>query len=440
MIFQVYADGALLYDSGTLLGSSTTKQVSVDVTGKNELRLVVTIAGDNDWYDHADCANARLQNGAVASNTPPTVAIVAPINNATFITPTNVTLNANAADSDGTIGKVEFYQGAMLLGTVTTSPYNFIWTNVATGNYSLTAKAFDDKGAATTSSVVSITVRNNTAPNVSLTSPAPNAVLTAPANVTLTATAADSDGTISKVEFFSGATLLGTATTTPFTFNWSNISAGSYSLTAKATDNQGAATTSSAINITVNAPVSTGLPVPWQNQDVGAVAVAGTTSFASGVFTLKGSGADIWESNDEFQFVWQPLAADGEIVARVVSVSDSDPWAKAGVMIRSSLASNAPYAMTMVTPSRGAGYQWRYFTNGNTGSHTNDILRAPYWVKLVRQGNSLSGYYSPDGVTWTNVRTEALPNLTGTVYVGLVVTSHNDGTLCTATFDNVVVR
>jgi glucose/arabinose dehydrogenase len=440
VIFQVYADGALLYDSGTMLGSSATKQVNVDVTGKNELRLVVTIAGDNDWYDHADWANARLQNGAVIANAPPTVSLIAPSNNTAFIAPATVTLSANAADSDGTISKVEFYQGATLLGTATTSPYSFAWANVTAGNYSLTAKAFDDKGAAATSSAVSIAVNNNAAPLVSLTSLAPNTVLTAPANVTLTATASDSDGTISKVEFFSGSTVLGSATTAPFSFNWSNIAAGNYSLTAKATDNRGATATSSAINLTVNAPPTTGLPVPWQNQDVGAVGVAGSTGFASGVFTLKGSGADIWESNDGFQFAWQPLSRDGEIVARVVSVGNTDPWAKAGVMIRSSLAANAPYAMTMVTPGRGAGYQWRYFVNGNTGSVTNNSLRVPYWVKLVRQGNSLSGYTSPDGTTWTLVRVEAIPNMPGTVYVGLVVSAHNNGALSTATFDNVIVR
>ncbi len=442
VIFQVYADGALLYDSGTLLGSSTTKQVSVDVTGKNELRLVVTIAGDNDWYDHADWANARLQNGAVTQNTPPTVAIVAPSHNATLLAPATVMISANAADNDGTISKLEFYQGTTLLGIRTTSPYNFTWANVAAGNYSLTAKAFDDKGAATTSSAVSITVNNNAAPSASLTSPTPNAVFTAPANISLTATATDSDGTVSRVEFFSGATLLGTSTTAPFTFNWRNVAAGVYSITAKATDDRGATTTSTIINInvTANPPAPTALPVPWQNQDVGAVGVVGAASFSSGVFTLKGSGADIWESTDGFQFVWQPLSGDGEIVARVVSVSNSDPWAKAGVMIRGSLAANAPYAMTMVTPSRGAGYQWRYFTNGNTGGLSNSSLRAPYWVKLVRQGSNLSGYYSPNGVTWTIVRAEAIPNLLDTVYVGLVVSSHNNGALCTATFDNVVVR
>ena len=93
----------------------------------------------------------------------------------------------------------------------------------------------------------------------------------------------------------------------------------------------------------------------------------------------------------------------------------------------------------MVTPGRGAGYQWRYFPNGNSGSQNNSSS-APTWVRLVRQGNNLSGYTSADGATWTLLRTEVIPDLPGTVYIGLVVTAHNNGTLCTATFDNVTVR
>ncbi len=440
VIFQVYADGTLLYDSGILLGTSATKQVSVDVTGKNELRLFVTTGGDNDWYDHADWANARLLRGTT-TNAPPTVSLIAPANNATFVAPANITLTANASDSDGTISKVEFYQGAIQLGAATTSPYTFTWNNVGPGSYSFAARALDNTGAPTTSNEVKITVTApaNTAPSASLTAPANNAAFAAPANITINANAADSDGTIAKVEFFNGATLLGTDTTAPYSFNWTNVAAGNYALTVKATDNQGAVTTSSAINISVNIP-GNGLPAPWQKQDVGNVGVAGDASFTNGLFTVKGSGADIWDYSDSFHFVWQPLAGNGEIVARVVGVQNTDGWAKAGLMIRGSLAANAPYAMLAATPSRGATFQWRYFVNGNSGSRKDSLLSTPYWVRLVRQGNNLTGYTSKDGVTWNLLQTQTIPNLPGTVYIGLAVTAHNNGALCTATFDNVSVK
>jgi hypothetical protein len=191
-------------------------------------------------------------------NALPTVSISSPASGARFIAPATVTIGANAADVDGTISRIEFYQGTTLLGTDTASPYAFSWTNVPAGSYSITAKAIDDLGGARISAAVAIQVAANQLPTVSLTSPIAGARLTAPATVAFAATATDADGTIAKVDFFSGATLLGTDTTSPFGFSWANVAAGSYSLTARATDDRGGARTSAAIAITVDAgaPVS----------------------------------------------------------------------------------------------------------------------------------------------------------------------------------------
>ena len=193
-------------------------------------------------------------------NNPPTVSITSPANGATYTAPASVTINATASDSDGTVSKVDFYQGATLLGTDTTSPYSYSWTNVAAGSYSLTAKATDNLGAEATSAAVGITVNpaGNVPPTVSITSPANGATFTAPASVTINATASDSDGTVSKVDFYQGATLLGTDTSSPYSYSWTSVAAGSYSLTAKATDNLGAVTTSTAVGITVNPPGGAG--------------------------------------------------------------------------------------------------------------------------------------------------------------------------------------
>ncbi|MGQ7947295.1 Ig-like domain-containing protein [Flavobacterium sp. WC2509] len=97
----------------------------------------------------------------------------------------------------------------------------------------------------------------NLLPTVAVTSPAVNASYVAPANVTITADAADADGSISKVEFFQGATKLGEALTAPYSFDWQNVALGSYAITAKATDNSGAVRTSTTVNITVTAALST---------------------------------------------------------------------------------------------------------------------------------------------------------------------------------------
>ncbi|TGE28474.1 glycosyl hydrolase family 18 protein [Hymenobacter metallicola] len=189
-----------------------------------------------------------------ATNTPPTVSLTSPANNATYAAPASITLTANAADANGTVSKVEFFQGTTKLGEDLTAPYSFSWTGVAAGTYSLTAKATDNAGAATTSAAVTVTVTGgttNTPPTVSLTAPTGGASYTAPASITLTANAADANGTVSKVEFFQGSTKLGEDLTSPYSYSWTGVAAGTYSLTAKATDNAGATTTSAAVSITV---------------------------------------------------------------------------------------------------------------------------------------------------------------------------------------------
>jgi hypothetical protein len=197
---------------------------------------------------------------ATTSNVAPTVNITAPANATTYVAPATVNLTASTSDSDGTVAKVDFYAGTTLVGTATTAPYARTWSNVAAGTYSITAVATDNGGATTRSAPVSVTVNAsssaNVAPTVSLTAPASGTTYVAPATVYLTASANDSDGTVSKVDFYAGATLVGSTTKAPYAGTWSNVAAGSYSMTVVATDNSGAATRSAAVSITVNAGTS----------------------------------------------------------------------------------------------------------------------------------------------------------------------------------------
>ncbi len=214
-------------------------------------------------YDNAGgTKTSAVVTVVVTANVPPTVAITAPANNASYTAPATINIAASASDSDGFVAKVDFYQGATKIGTDTTAPYAFTWSSVAGGTYSVTAKATDDKGSVTTSSA--ITVKVNKPPTVTLTAPANNAVLVAPANVTLQATASDSDGSVTKVEFYRNGTLLGADTTSPYSYLWNNAPTGTHTLTAKATDNLGAITTSAAVTVNVNAnqPPSVALTSP----------------------------------------------------------------------------------------------------------------------------------------------------------------------------------
>jgi ferredoxin-NADP reductase len=195
----------------------------------------------------------------VLTNAFPTTSITSPANNTTYsIAPANVTINATATDSDGTISKVEFYRGTTKLGEDATSPYSFLWSSAPAGTYSLTVKAIDNLGGITTSSAISIKV-GNALPTSSITSPANNTTIeTAPATITINATASDSDGSIKKVEFFQGTIKLGEDLTSPYSYTWSGVVAGTYSLTVKATDNLDAVGSASAI---VKVIVGNKLPV-----------------------------------------------------------------------------------------------------------------------------------------------------------------------------------
>ena len=388
-IYQAVVKQSNAWQTLTFTYASTpdgsTSDASVD-------RLVFLFAPNSSTGDVYYFDNLRSLNktGTAPTNVAPTVSLTSPTNGATFTAPASITLSANAADSDGTVAKVDFYNGTTLLNSDTSSPYSYSWTGVAAGTYSITAKATDNAGAVTTTAAVSITVsaaptgqaipgtieaesysamfgiqteattdiggglnvgyidagdymdyavnvaaagsyivgfrvasavgggqlelRNsagtalgsvavgntggwqvwttvnatvtltagaqtlrvyaptagsnlnwlsftaagNTPPTVSLTSPASGASFTAPASITISANAADANGTVSSVAFYNGATLLNTDTSAPYSYTWTGVAAGSYSLTAKAADNAGAVTTSVAVSVTVSsAPAGT---------------------------------------------------------------------------------------------------------------------------------------------------------------------------------------
>lgn len=186
-------------------------------------------------------------------NVAPTVSLTQPAAGALFYAPATVNLAASAAD-DVSVATVEFFNGATKLGEDTTAPYTYAWTGVAQGTYSVTARATDGAGKSTTSAPVSVTVRPpNAPPSVAITSPANGAVFGFWATITINASASDSDGTVTKVEFFrnDGATKLGEDLTAPYSYQWRMAPSGTHILRAKATDNQGAITTSAPVSIRV---------------------------------------------------------------------------------------------------------------------------------------------------------------------------------------------
>jgi hypothetical protein len=199
-----------------------------------------------------DFGNVTLQAVTLVANSggniPPTVGIINPANGTVLTAPASFTVSATAGDTDGTVANVEFFNGITSLGIDASDPYSAAVNNLTAGTYSLTAVATDNLGAKATNSV-SITV--NALPTAILLTPTNGQVFIAPANITLTASASDSDGSVTNVEFYNATTRLGSDATSPYTFAWNNVAAGNYTLTVKATDNHGAVVTSTPVNISV---------------------------------------------------------------------------------------------------------------------------------------------------------------------------------------------
>jgi regulation of enolase protein 1 (concanavalin A-like superfamily)/phosphatidylserine/phosphatidylglycerophosphate/cardiolipin synthase-like enzyme len=206
----------------------------------------------------------------------------------------------------------------------------------------------------------------------------------------------------------------------------------------------GVLNTSTFDNVTVSAGGGGGgsLPPPWLNQDIGSTGAPGASAFANGTFTVSGAGADIFGTADAFQFAYQPFSGDGTIVARVTAEQNTDPNAKAGIMIRKSLTATSPHVILDVRPDGTVEFMQRSL-DGSQGGMTQFVdsttLAFPAWLCLYRtQGSNVSAYVSQDGITW-NFLAALGSSFWGTSSAGLVVTSHATGVLNTSTFDNVSV-
>jgi len=165
----------------------------------------------------------------------------------------------------------------------------------------------------------------------------------------------------------------------------------------------------------------------------------------TGTYTMTGSGTDIWDVSgigtgyhDEFHFAYKTLTGSGSIVARVVSVENTNGWAKAGVMIRETLDADSKHAMAVVTPLQGVSFQRRNDTGGTSAADTTGGISAPHWVKIERDlSGNFAAYQSTNGSNWQMVGLPDNISMTSNVYIGLAVTSHDAALTCQAVFSNV---
>jgi len=169
---------------------------------------------------------------------------------------------------------------------------------------------------------------------------------------------------------------------------------------------------------------------------------------ADGNITMGAAGYDIWNDRDEFRYAYKTLNGDGSITARINSAEEADVWTKAGVMIRDGLTDSAMNCYAFVTPNGRVGVQFRTATAANTTSTRSESpgdITLPFWVRLTRQGNTITGERSSDGVTWGPMTRSTQPDaptseeffMSTDIKIGLAVTSHNSGTNTVAEFSDV---
>jgi hypothetical protein len=270
------------------------------------------------------------------------------------------------------------------------------------------------------------------APTIALVSPSSGATYAAPASISLAANVGTNGHSITKVQFYNGSTLLGEASAAPYSFNWSAVAAGSYTVVAKLVYDAGSVLASLPANVTV-----TGLPAPWQTMDIGNVVSTGSASITGNVYTVQGAG-NIGGSSDSFRFLYQPLTGDGEIKAQIVSVQTTGNNGDIGPMIRESLTSGSKNVFMGISPNGGLHWQRRTSTaKGTSTSKAGSGTPPNIWARVVRKSNTLSGYTSTDGTNWNLVSSTSLSMATN-IYVGLAVASGSTN-LNSSVFSNVVV-
>jgi hypothetical protein len=207
---------------------------------------------------------------------------------------------------------------------------------------------------------------------------------------------------------------------------------GWYSLTIRGAG--GGLVRTTAVTLLV---VSTGLG-NGTDVNIGSPALAGSVVVSNGTYTVSGSGADIWQASDQFNFNYWPIAGNTTITARLKSITNTNFYAKAGLMIRESLNSNSTFAFSVAIPTL-FNFHARQTTGGSATSGPYFNVTYPVWLRLVRSANTFTAYSSPDGTTWTQINSPFSINMANSVYAGLAVTSHDVTKINTAVFDNVTI-
>lgn len=348
-------------------------QFSTVATAPYQTLLGLTRAGTYEVHAVGRSGNVTTVSApvriTVSSNTAPVVSITSPTSGMAFVVGTGLTIAAAASDPDGTIQDVQFFVNGASLSTDPTTPYTATWNPGSAGTYRLTAMATDNAGNQTLSSVVVVTLTGNTPPTVSITTPSNGLLTNSGSAVSLTAQAADADGTVASVRFLANGIVVGSATTAPFAATWTPTAPGNYTLVAQATDDSGNVTSSTPITITVSANAAPVVAVTSPTN--GAVVRTGTSitlaatasdpdgTIASVRFLANGTAVGVADTTAPYSVAWVPNA---EGVFRITAIA-----------LDSSGVSTTSAAATVLVVPPGAGdtvYSGTFAGLGESGRFT----------------------------------------------------------------------
>lgn len=215
------------------------------------------------------------------------------------------------------------------------------------------------------------------------------------------------------------------------TYRLSAKDTGTTEITATTLD--GLLTDTCIINI-----LPSNIPAPWKFYEIRNEKASAT--YENGTFSIESAGSDIWGSLDQFALVSIDTSGNTSISARVISQTNTDPWAKSGLMIRESSAPNSAFVMLCATPGNGLALQWRENTAEQCGNLGLGSFALPVYLKLSKSGSIYRAYKSSDGSSWTLLGSKTLGHPFSEPYLsGMEVLSHNAQLLNLAKFDNVII-
>ncbi len=466
--------------SNVLAGSYALTAVAIDSAGNSATSAPVNIT---------------------VTNIPPpivpfTVALFYPANGQTFAAPANIYVHASVTDSN-LVQLVQYFSGSTLIGAVSnttgvrltnstaSNPFYMTWSNVLAGSYALTAVAIDSAGNSATSAPVNITVTNIPPPivpfTVALFYPANGQTFAAPANIYVHASVTDSN-LVQLVQYFSSGTLIGVVSNStgvrltnstqsnPFYLVWSNVLAGSYTLTAVAIDSAGKTATSAPVNITVTnvpppiIPFAVSFWYPTNGQLFAAPATIGVHArvtdsnlvefvqyFSSGALigvVSNSTGVVLTNSaqGNPFFLAWSNVPV-GNYTLTAVAVDSAGNQATSGP-VNISVLTNLPPVVSIYAPDpvaiEGINYANWFTPSTAATNYISGTNTATFLVRRDRQTNTaLTVYYSIGGTASNGVDYVAIPNYAvipaGQTYALIPIVPLDDTNATSQRYDTVLL-